>query len=553
MSSNGQKKRILILGGGFGAVYTAMFLGKAMTAAELEEYEITIVSTENYIVFQPLLPEVISGTIEMLHCITPIRRLAKKAQLYSRKVEAIDFQNRVVRLAPEFVPRPIHLDYEHLVIALGTRLNYDVVPGMREHAFPFKYLGDALRLRNHVVGTLEEANIETDPAEKRRLLTFAVGGGGFSGVECIAELNDFLKNALNAYRNIRQEEIRCILVQSAVRILPELKESLAKYAHGILEGRGIEIRLNTRLKAVSSDGFLIADKAATDAEKIESRTVVTTVPAAPHELVSSSPCELERGRIKTTEYLDVPGQPGVWALGDCAAVPQRDGITSPPTAQHALRQAKTCAGNILATLRGTKRKPFLFTGLGKLASLGHRSAVAEVFGIKLWGFLAWLVWRAIYLSKFPGLDRRIRVATDWLLDILLPRDITQVQIFQPDAVIQEHFLEGEIVFDAGDFGDKLYVIVKGEVEVVVNGNVVATLKDGEIFGERALVSSITRTARIMAKTDLDIITVSLAAFQQLVTHLPGVKSSINEIMKRHGVDPQQLEAAIPDDQTSTGS
>jgi len=544
MNSNGQKKRILILGGGFGGVYTAMFLGKSMTAAELEEYEITIVSAENYIVFQPLLPEVISGTIETLHCITPIRRLAKKAQLYSREVEDIDLEKKVVRLAPEFVPRPIHLEYEHLVIALGTRLNYDLVPGMREHAFPFKYLGDALRLRNHVVGALEEANVETDSVEKQRLLTFTVGGGGFSGVECIAELNDFMRGALKAYPNVRKDEIRCILLQSADRILPELKESLARYAHRILEGRGIEIRLNTRLKAVSSDGCLVMDKATKNVEKIESRTVVTTVPAAPHTLVSSLPCELDRGRIKATEYLDVPNFSGVWALGDCAAVPQKDGITSPPTAQHALRQAKTCADNILATLRGTKKTPFLFTGLGKLASLGHHSAVAEVLGIKLRGLLAWLVWRAIYLSKFPGLDRKIRVATDWILDILLPRDITQVQIFQPDAVIQEHFHEGEVIFDAGDFGDKLYVIVKGEVEVIVNGNVVATMKDGEVFGEFALISDVTRSARVVARTHIDLISVSHTAFQQLVTHLPGVKSTIKEIMKDHGVDLEKLEAEM---------
>ena len=195
------KTRILILGGGFGGVYTAMYLGKAMTRAEREQIEVTLVSQENYIVFQPFLPEVISGTIETLHVITPIRRLAKRARLHTREIEAIDIEERTVRLAPEFIPRPTELKFDHLVLAMGTKMNYSLVPGMKEHAIDFKYLGDALRLRNEAVRMLEQADNEPDPAERRKLLTFVVGGGGFSGVECIAELNDFLHNSLPAYSN----------------------------------------------------------------------------------------------------------------------------------------------------------------------------------------------------------------------------------------------------------------------------------------------------------------------------------------------------------------
>ena len=540
MASADGKKRILILGGGFAGVYTAVYLGKGMTADERANIEVTIVSNENYIVFQPFLPEVISGTIETLHCITPIRRMAKHAQLYTRLIEEIDLEKKTVRLAPEYVPKPIILKYDHLVVGLGTKLNYDLVPGMREHAIPFKYLGDALRLRNQAVGVLEEAAIETDPEERRRLLTFVVGGGGFSGVECIAELNDFLTSAVKAYPGIEREEIRCVLLQSADRILPELGESLAIYAQEILENRGVEIQLNVRLRAVSGDGAIVMDKATKESTIIASRTVVTTVPSAPHDLVTTLPCELDRGRIVVTENMDVPDHPGLWAVGDCAAVPQVDGITSPPTAQHALRQAKTCANNILATIRGKKMKRFGFTGLGKLASLGRMSAVAEVFGFKMKGVIAWVFWRTVYLSKFPGFDRQIRIGIDWFLDLLLPRDITQVRIFQPESIIQEHFHKGEKIFDQGDYGDKLYSVVKGEAEIVVNGKTVNTIGEGEVFGEFALVSDKARSAAVVAKCDTDVISVSRSAYKALAAHLPGVKTTVEDIMKSRGVDPAAL-------------
>lgn len=540
MASADGKKRILILGGGFAGVYTAVYLGKGMTADERANIEVTIVSNENYIVFQPFLPEVISGTIETLHCITPIRRMAKHAQLYTRLIEEIDLEKKTVRLAPEYVPKPIILKYDHLVVGLGTKLNYDLVPGMREHAIPFKYLGDALRLRNQAVGVLEEAAIETDPEERRRLLTFVVGGGGFSGVECIAELNDFLTSAVKAYPGIEREEIHCVLLQSADRILPELGESLAIYAQEILENRGVEIQLNVRLRAVSGDGAIVMDKATKESTIIASRTVVTTVPSAPHDLVTTLPCELDRGRIVVTENMDVPDHPGLWAVGDCAAVPQVDGITSPPTAQHALRQAKTCANNILATIRGKKMKRFGFTGLGKLASLGRMSAVAEVFGFKMKGVIAWVFWRTVYLSKFPGFDRQIRIGIDWFLDLLLPRDITQVRIFQPESIIQEHFHKGEKIFDQGDYGDKLYSVVKGEAEIVVNGKTVNTIGEGEVFGEFALVSDKARSAAVVAKCDTDVISVSRSAYKALAAHLPGVKTTVEDIMKSRGVDPAAL-------------
>ena len=549
-----EKRRIVILGGGFAGVYTAMSLERQMSASERRRCEISLVSLENYMVFQPLLPEVISGTIEMLHAISPIRRLAKRTSLHTREVQGIDLERRVVTLAPETQPKTRELPFDHLVIALGSRLNYDLVPGMLEHAIPFKYLGDALRLRNALVQALEEADNESDPVQRQWLLTFVVAGGGFSGVECIAELHDFLMSAVPAYRTLKVGELRAVLVQSAGRILPELGEDLAGYAHAFLAERGIDIRLDTRLKAVTAKGVVIQRKDRSEAELIGARTVVPTVPSAPHRLLERLPFEKDReGRIVVAPELNVTGQSRIWAVGDCAAVPQPDGITSPPTAQHAVRQATTCAANIVATLRGTAPRRFAFTGLGNLASLGHRSAVAEVFGIKLRGTLAWLVWRAVYLAKFPGLDRKLRIFTDWFWDLFLPRDITEVRIFRHDAVAREHFHAAERVFDQGDVGDKAYVVVSGDAEVVRDGGgTVATLGPGEVFGEMALISEKPRNATVRAATPLDVVSISRDAFCTLVKHMPGVRAAMEEVLAKHGAGNGGIPGGEPPRETAAG-
>jgi NADH dehydrogenase len=523
------KKRILILGGGFGGVYVALHLGKLLTAHERQEWEIALVSRENYMVFQPLLPEVISGGVELNHVIAPIRRMAPKAELYTREVESIDPRNRVVTLSPGVQRMPLPLPYEHLVIALGTQLDCSKIPGMREHAHPFKYLGDALYLRNQLVHVLEAAELETDPEVRRKLLTFVVAGGGFSGVECIAEMNDFLRVAICAYHTIRESDLRLILLQRGDRILPELTESLAAFAHRLLEKRGVEIRLGASLKSLSAELAVVESKGG-KVEEIPTRTTIATVPAGPHPLLMSLPFAQERGRIVVDAHTEVHDWPGVWALGDCAAIKQVDGQTSPPTAQHALRQARTCAENIVASIHRRPKTIFKFTGLGKLGSLGRRSAVAEVFGIHLKGLLAWLFWRGVYVTKFPGLDGQLRLLADWFLDAFLPRDITQLRLFHEEAVHREYFEAGEIVFGEGDFGDKVYFIVRGEAVVERTGAEVATLPNGEVFGEAALISNHPRNATIRAKTALELVAVSRDAFKELLGHLPGMKSTMEKLM-----------------------
>jgi NADH dehydrogenase len=527
-----QPTRILILGGGFGGVYTALTLEKLL-AAEIRrgDVELGLVSRENYIVFQPMLPEVISGSIGVLDTITPIRRLCPHTNLYTRTIESIDLRHRSVQSAAGFGSRQHHLHFDHLVVALGNVTSFAGQPGLAEYALPFKYLGDALTLRNRIIHTLEEADIEQDPEVRRSLLTFVVAGGGFSGVEAVAELNDFVRAAAGSFRNIRPPEIRVVLLHAGRLILPELPKSLAEFAQTLLMKRGVEIRLNTRLAGATADTALLDGGG-----RLETRTLVSTVPSGPNPLVATLPVKKDRGRILVDQHLEIPEYPGLWAVGDCAAI--RDAATGdfcPPTAQHATRQAACAARNIVATLRGEPRKAFAFTALGKMGSLGRRSAVAEIFGIKLSGFLAWWLWRTIYLLKLPGLDRKLRVATDWTLDLVLPPDIVQLKTDRALGVRREYFEPGQVVFREGDRGDWLYVVTEGEVEVVksVPGRGATPLRRlgaGECFGEIALVSDSPRSATVRAVSATNVLAVDREAFQAMFTTMPPLRRFVEQLI-----------------------
>ncbi len=522
--------RILILGGGFGGVYTAMTLEKLFKKDP--GVEIVLIAKENYLTFQPMLPEVISGSIGILDTITPIRRLCPRTNLYTREIESIDLGKRVVTTGTGFGRRPSQLKYDHLVVALGSITSLSGIPGLQEHALSFKYLGDALLLRNHIIHALEEADIEKDNEVRRALLTFVVAGGGFSGVEAVAEINDFVRVACRSFRNINPQEVRVVLLHATSLILPELPEDLARFAQNLLQRRGLEIKLNTRLAGATGDYALLDG-----GEKISTKTVVSTVPSAPNPLVASLACEKNRGKIVVNEYLEVPGHPGLWAVGDCAWVPDRDPKKPcPPTAQHAIREARCLAENISASMRGESKKPFRFKALGKMGALGHHSAVAEVFGIKLSGFLAWFMWRAIYLMKLPGLDRKVRVATSWFLDLILPADIVQIKTERTPGIGRVHLGPGEFVFREGDKGDMLYVIMEGEVEVLKEEPgkepvTLACLSDGDCFGEMALISDNPRMAAVRSKTKVNLLTVDSEAFQALFAHLPPLRGLFQQLIK----------------------
>ena len=517
-----KRTRVLIVGGGFGGVYTAMTLEKLLKRNP--SVEVGLISKENYLVFQPMLPEVISGSIGILDTITPIRRLCPKTNLYTREVESINFTNRTVSTSAGVRPQPYQLEYDHLVIAVGNITSFVGQPGLAEHALPFKYLGDALLLRNRIIHVLEEADIETDPELRRALLTFVVAGGGFSGIEAVAELNDFVCAGTRNFRRIKPAEIRVVLLHSGPLILPELPENLARFAQKLLQRRGVEIRLNTRLAGATAESALLEG-----GDRIPTKTLVSTVPAAPNPLVAALPCKKERGRIVVNKFLEVLDHPGVWALGDCAwVVDHNTWQPCPPTAQHATRQAACLAKNLVASLRGEPKQTFAFLARGKLASLGHRSAVADVFGFKPSGLMAWLLWRAIYLMKMPGFDRKLRVSTDWFLDLLLPPDIVQLKIERSASFGREHFEPQEIIFRQGDRGDRLYIIIDGEIEIVKEepghgAKVIGRLGSGACFGEMALVNDNPRMATARTVTKVNLLSVDRDTFHALFAHHPPLR------------------------------
>lgn len=526
------RKRIIILGGGFAGVYTAQRLEKLLRRRD--DVDIVLVNRENYFVFQPLLPEVISGTIGLTDVVSPLRRLLGRTEVHVREVEGIDLERKTVTLAAGFHPSAHVLCYDHLVVALGTVTDFRGLRGLAEHAFPFKNLADALRLRNHIIRALEEAAIETEDAElRRRLLTFVVAGGGFSGVEVAAELNDLVRSALRSYRSIDPAEVRVVLVHGQKRILPEMAAPLAAFAERKLRARGVEILLERRLEAATGQAAILKG-----GEILPTATLVSTVPSFPHPLVDELAVEKNGGRIVVDPFMRAAGRSDLWALGDCASVPAPGGGFSPPTAQHATRQADTCAANLVATLDGrSDLAPMRFAGLGKMGSLGKRSAVAEVLGIKLSGFIAWFIWRGIYLMKLPGWGRRVKIAAAWTLDLLLPSDLVQLRADPAPAISRLHYEPGEAVFHEGDDGDRLYILLTGRAEVVVGDRRVAELAAGATFGEMALVANTRRNATVRCTEAMDVLTLPKRDFGLLAAHLPGVKQSVDKVIKERTAPP----------------
>ena len=532
------RPRIVILGGGFAGVYTAMALERRLDGRD--DFEIALVNKENYLVFQPLLPEVISGSIGLTDVVSPIRSLLPRTDLHVRDVESVDLARREVCTSPGFKPQPHVIGYDHLVLALGNVTDFRGLPGLPEHALPFKNLGDALRLRNHVIRALEEAAIERDDAELRRqLLTFVVAGGGFSGVEVVAELNDFVRRAARRYRGIAPGEISVLLLHSRDRILPEMDASLALFAQKILAARGVEIRLKTRLEAAT--GYEAVLKGG---ERIPTRTLVGTVPSSPHPLVESLPLpKAGHGRLLTDGGLRVQGEQHVWALGDCALVSVGStGATAPPTAQHAIRQAEVAAHNVVAELRGGAKRVFDFKGLGTMGSLGRRSAVAQVLGLKLSGFAAWWVWRTVYLMRLPGWGRRLKVAAAWTLDLVLPAETVQLRLGGSQGIGREHFEPGQYVFRQGELGDRLYIILSGEAEVLrADGpgeTLLARLGAGQCFGEMALVQQQARNASVRCAQTMDVLSLPKEEFAVLAANLPDLRRSFEQLTARRSESAQ---------------
>lgn len=522
-----EKKRIVILGGGFGGVYTAMYLEKYFKRES--EYEIILINRENYFVYQPMLAEVVGGAVGILDTVSALRRLLKHTTLYLRDIESVDIQNKSITLTPQFTHQPLVIQYDHLVVSLGNVTDFRGSPGLHEHALPFKNLSDALRIRNHLIDVIEEAAIEQDPELKKMLLTFVVGGGGFSGTEVVAELNDFVHRLAKKYHTIDRKDIKVVLIHSKDRLMDrELSKNLSLYAGKLLERRGVNIRFQTKLVSATPQGAVL-----NTGDRISSKTIISTVPSFPNPVVEQMNLPQEKGKILTEATLQVQGKEDVWSLGDCASIPNIvEGGKCPPTAQFAIRQAKVLAQNIHRVIHGQSKKEFRFKALGMLGALGHHSAVAELFGkIKLSGFIAWIMWRAIYWIKLPGFDRKLKVAFSWFLDTIVPIEAVQLKLSPSQGIAQLHFENGEVIFHEGDIGDFLYIIVNGKVEVFHHKDgkeeSVCQLGKGEFFGEMAILNEKRRNATIRCIEPTDVLALRKSDFGVLLANFAKLKEQVH--------------------------
>jgi NADH:ubiquinone reductase (H+-translocating) len=394
-----------------------------------------------------MLHEIAASDLEITNIVNPLRKLLRKVEVVVGDVNQIDLPNKRVLVSHGYRNHSLQIDYDHLVIALGSITNFYDIPGLADLAIPMKSLRDAIQLRAQIIQRLEEANSECNPADRQSLLTFVVAGGGFAGVETVAALNDFVREALPFYPNLTEGMLRVMLVHSGPVILPELGENLGRHTQKVLARRGVEIWLNTRVKSMTENKVFLAFRV-----PIPCSTLVWTAGTVPSPLISSLPCAKERGRIRVNQFLRVSDWPDVWAVGDCAFVPdiRNPGKSHPPTAQHAIREGRVVAQNIAAALLGRPLRSFSFKTIGLLASIGRRTGVARIFGFNFSGFFAWWMWRTIYLSKLPGLDKKVRVAFDWTLDLLFPKDVCAVH----DLPYRRDFHRLEPIKDAvGSNGD----------------------------------------------------------------------------------------------------
>jgi NADH dehydrogenase len=412
-------RRIVILGGGFGGTYAALRLDK--TLAKRPDVEVVLIGRENYLLFTPMLHEVAAGDLYPGDIVNPLRKMLRRVHFIAGEVVQIDLRERLVRFEVGAFRQDRELTYDYLVLALGSETNYFGMRDVETHAVTMKTLADAALLRNRMVALLEDAAAESDETARRRAMTFVVAGGGFAGIETVGAMNDFLRDTIRYYPELDPAMLRVVLVHPSKVVLPELGERLGRYAQQKLARRGVEVRLATRVEGYDRGVVKLAPE-----EAIDAGTIVWTAGVTPAAAIESLPVEKVKGRVRVNEFLELAGHEGVvWAVGDCAAVPDGKGSIQPPTAQHGLREAVAAARNIEAAVNGTTKKPFLFSTLGQFATIGRRDGVAEVFGIRFSGFVAWWLWRTIYLSKLPGLAKKLRVAMSWSLDLLFAREIEQ--------------------------------------------------------------------------------------------------------------------------------
>ena len=413
------RHQVVILGGGFGGVYAAIALQRH--ARRRRDLDVTLIARENYFLFTPMLPQAATGSVDTRSVVANLRRILPDVRVLEATIEAVDLRGHTVSIM-HAEGRPHTVAWDQLVLAVGGSTNFFGLPGVAEYALTIRTLGDAIALRDRAIDMLEQAELEDDPALRKRLLTFVVAGAGFAGIETAAELDLFMRTAARLYRNVAPSDITTIVVDLQERILPELSEQLAEWTLHTLTKRGVQFRLGIGVRSADASGVTLADDT-----RIETSVFIWAGGVTANPLIAALPCANQRGRVPVDADLAVPGYPGLWAVGDCAVVtPPGGGTPYPPTAQHALREGVHVARNIIARVEGKPLRPFAYTTIAQMAHLGEHQGVVMLGGLKISGFPAWWLWRTYYLFRIPTLERKVRVAIDWTLDLLFSRDTVQL-------------------------------------------------------------------------------------------------------------------------------
>jgi NADH dehydrogenase len=481
---------VVIAGGGFAGAYCGRVLGREF-GKEQGEKRVALVAERNVLVFQPMLAEVAGSSLAPADVVNPLRQFCKGVNVLQGTIQKIDWASKTLILDGGRFTRDHKVGFKHLVLTLGSVTDLSAVPGMTEYGWPMKNVSDALRLRAALINRLEEANLVEEADTRKRLLTFVIVGGGYTGVETAGQILDFLRQVYKIYANLRESKPRVILIHSREELLGEIGPALGAYARGVLEKRGVEVLLNTRVSAVTARHVILGDGSV-----IEANTVVTSVGNAANpvivDLCKQLGIEAPKGRVPTDAMMRVAGLDTLWAAGDGAAVPWVDkGVTkvSPMTAQFAFRQGTLLGKNVFAALRGAELLPFRYHYMGQLATIGERAAVAEIFGMHFKGFIAWWMWRTIYLAKLPGVVRKLRVMIDWTFDLIFPRDISQIMPPPDDAVRAIHLEKGETLFIQGTPARGFFYIRTGSLTLSVKGLPDRVIGQGNVIDQAELDSS----------------------------------------------------------------
>jgi len=523
------KKRIVIIGGGFGGVKCAQTLAAGFRR---DDAELILFNEENHLVFSPLLADAVGSSLNLQDVVVPLRQLLPGVMCRTEEVRTIDLAASSLEYEG-WDGQPRHLGYDHIVIACGNISNLNVVPGMADHAYPLKTVGDAAVLRTHVISQLEKAEVCDDPVRRRWYLSFIVVGGGYSGVETAGEINDLVRSSCRFYSNIKEEDVTVTLIHSRDQLLPEISPSLREFARKKMEKAGVTMRLNARVQLATGEGVGLKDGF------IAGGTIVCTIGSTTAPIVERMDSPKEKGRLVTGADMRLPGRTNAWAIGDCASIVNaHDHQPSPPTGQFAERQGRQCAQNIRRVLGGEATRPFSFKVLGQLCSIGGQSAVAEMFGFKLSGFFAWFTWRGVYLFKLPSWDRRVQVGFDWAWLLVFPRDLSCIKTDVTDRVGHAHYEPGDYIIRQGEPPSSFYVIEQGEVEIVrtsaekPEGEVLAVLGAGNFFGENALLSNQPRTASARARSPSEIVIMGRHVFSTISQSLAPLKSALTAAITR---------------------